>query len=59
MLTGLLLFGKEHIMKTLNVLIVDGQGGGIGRQLVEESKTAACPALSPPWAPIPPLPPPC
>lgn len=25
-------------MKTLNVLIVDGQGGGIGRQLVEEIK---------------------
>ena len=27
-------------MKTLNVLIVDGQGGGIGRQLVEEIKNA-------------------
>ena len=30
-------------MKTLNVLIVDGQGGGIGRQLVEEIKNARLP----------------
>ena len=27
-------------MKTLNVLIIDGQGGGIGRQLVEEIKNS-------------------
>lgn len=27
-------------MKTLRVLIVDGQGGGIGRQLVEEIKNS-------------------
>lgn len=27
----------------LNVLIVDGQGGGVGRQLVEEIKNAALP----------------
>ena len=30
-------------MKTLNVLIVDGQGGGIGRQLVEEIKNSRLP----------------
>ena len=30
-------------MKTLNVLIVDGQGGGIGRQLVEEIKSSRLP----------------
>ena len=30
-------------MKTLNVLIVDGQGGGLGRQLIEEIKNARLP----------------
>ncbi len=30
-------------MRTLNVLIVDGQGGGIGRQLVEEIKNSGLP----------------
>ena len=30
-------------MKTLNVRIMDGQGGGIGRQLVEEIKNARLP----------------